>query len=117
MNCHLLKKSWLRHCDGVCCFGEVICDEHSEGEIENEHSVVEDIVDEYSVEDNNNAYDVEEGADDEKGICEDDGGKISHNTGAGGGEAIDDDEEGIFEDDSDDDSEVLFDVQLDISSG
>jgi len=34
----------------------------------------------------------------------------------GGGEGADD-EEGIFEDDSDDDSEVLFNVQLDISSG
>jgi len=42
------------------------------------------------VEDNNNAYDGGEGADDEEGICEDV---------------------------SDDDSEVLFDVQLDISSG
>jgi hypothetical protein len=42
------------------------------------------------VEDNKNAYDGGEGADDEEGICEDDG---------------------------DDDSEVLFNVQLDISSG
>jgi hypothetical protein len=59
----------------------------------------EDIDGEYSVEDNNDAYD---------------GDKIS--IGKGGDEGIDD-EEGIFEDDSDDDSEVLFDVQLDISSG
>ncbi len=42
------------------------------------------------MEDNKNAYDGGEGADDEEGICEDDG---------------------------DDDSEVLFNVQLDISSG
>ncbi len=69
------------------------------------------------MEDNKNAYDGGEGADDEEGICEDDDGKISHDTGAGGGEGIDDDEEGICEDDSDDDSEVLFNVQLDISSG
>ncbi len=58
------------------------------------------------MEDNNDAYD---------------GGKISievidDEEGAGGGEGIND-EDGIFEDDSDDDSEVLFDVQLDISSG
>jgi len=74
----------------VCCFGE---------DINDKHSVVEDIDGEHSVEDNNDAYD---------------GGKISIDKG--GDEGIDD-EEGIFEDDSDDDSEVLFDVQLDISSG
>ncbi len=83
----------------MCCFGEDINEEHCEGETEDEHSVVEDIDGEHSVEDNNDAYD---------------GGKISIDTG--GDEGIDD-EEGICEDDDDNDSEVLFDGRLDVSSG
>lgn len=93
--------------DGVCCFGKGINDEHSKGEIENEHSVVEETDDGHSVEDDNNVHDGGESTDDEDDICEDDGGKTSHDIGGGG------DEEGIREDDS----EVLFDVQLDVSSG
>jgi hypothetical protein len=78
----------------VCCFGEDINDENCEGETEDEHSVVEDIDGEYSVKDNNDAYD---------------GGKISIDKGG--------DEEGICEDDDDNDSEVLFDGRVDVSSG
>jgi hypothetical protein len=83
----------------VCCFGEDINDEHCEGETEDEHPVVEDIDGEHSVEDNNEAYD---------------GGKISIDKG--GDEGIDD-EERICEVDDDNDSEVLFDGRLDVSSG